>query len=222
MPHRAVIRTIGWLIWMAWRKLRRFIIYRVMHVDDTPHRIALSLAIAIFVTWTPTIGFQMVLAFALAALLGANKFVGVPFVWISNPFTFVPIFLPNYLLGSILLGGQYSSSRFLDAISQASQFQGGWWDRVQAWWQAIWPIFLPLTLGSLIIGGILGLITYFVSFYGIRAYRKKREEFLAHASRRRARKKALKLARKRRRKHDDSADEDQGDQGDASPAESAE
>ncbi len=221
MPHRAVIRTIGWLIWMAWRKLRRLIIYRVLHVDDTPHRIALSLAIAIFVTWTPTIGFQMILAFALAALLRANKFVGVPFVWISNPFTFVPIFLPNYLLGSLLLGGQYSSSRFLKAISQASQFQGGWWDRVQAWWQAIWPIFLPLTLGSLIIGGILGLITYFVSFYGIRAYRKRREDFLAHVSRRRARKKALKLARKRRREHGHLADQNHGDQGDPPPAESA-
>jgi hypothetical protein len=221
MPHRAVIRTIGWLILMAWRKLRRVIIYRVLHVDDTPHRIALSLALAIFVTWTPTIGFQMILAFALAALLGANKFVGVPFVWISNPFTFVPIYLPNYLLGSVLLGGHYSSSRFLDAVSRASQFQGGWWARVQAWWEAIWPIFLPLTLGSLIIGTILGTITYFVSFYGIRAYRKRREEFLAHVRQRRARKRASRLGRWMHRRHEESPKTNHGDRTDSSPPDQA-
>jgi hypothetical protein len=214
MPHRAVIRTIGWLIWTAWRKLRRLIIYRVLHVDDTPHRIALSLGIAIFVTWTPTIGLQMVLAFALASLCRANKFVGVPFVWISNPFTFIPIYLPNYLLGSVLLGGQYSTSRFLDAISRASEFQGGWWPRVQAWWVAIGPIFLPLAIGSLIIGGILGTIAYFVSFYGIRAYRQRREEFLAHIHQRRARRKARRLARRKRKRHGETADEHEGDRSD--------
>ena len=85
-------------------RIERFLIYRVMSLDDTPHRLALGVAIGIFVTWTPTIGLQMVITFLLSALFRANKFVGVPFVWISNPLTIVPIYGPNYLVGCWLLG----------------------------------------------------------------------------------------------------------------------
>ena len=76
-------------------KIKRFFIYRVLGLNDTPHRIALGLAIGIFVTWTPTIGFQMVLTVVLSTLFRANKFVGVPFVWISNPLTVVAIYGPT-------------------------------------------------------------------------------------------------------------------------------
>ena len=62
MPHRYIIR-----------RLRRFFIYRVLHVDDTPHRIALGIAVGIFITWTPTIGMQMILTVLISALVGANK-----------------------------------------------------------------------------------------------------------------------------------------------------
>ena len=93
MPHR-----------FAWKRLKNFFVHRVLHVDDTPHRIALGVAIGVFVAWTPTIGFQMPLTVALAWLLGANKLFSVPFVWISNPLTFVPIYMPNYLVGRWILG----------------------------------------------------------------------------------------------------------------------
>jgi len=52
--------------WFVGKRLKRFLVHNVLHVDDTPHRIALGVAIAIFVTWTPTIGFQMLLTIALA------------------------------------------------------------------------------------------------------------------------------------------------------------
>ena len=84
MPYRYV-----------WQRLKDFIVHKVLRLDDTPHRIALGVAIGFFVTWTPTIGIQMILVVALATLLKANKLVGVPFVWISNPFTIVPIYGPN-------------------------------------------------------------------------------------------------------------------------------
>ena len=71
MPHRYLIK-----------RFRRWFIYRVLHVDDTPHRIALGVAVGIFVTWTPTIGLQMLLCILISALVGANKFVGLPFVWL--------------------------------------------------------------------------------------------------------------------------------------------
>ncbi|HKI70697.1 MAG TPA: DUF2062 domain-containing protein, partial [Verrucomicrobiae bacterium] len=89
------------------RRIERFFVYRVLHVDDTPHRIALGVAVGIFVAWTPTVGFQMILTIILATLLRANKLVGIPFVWISNPFTLGVIYYPNYLLGKFILQGDY-------------------------------------------------------------------------------------------------------------------
>ena len=76
----------------GWRRAQRFVKYRILHVDDTPHRIALGVAIGMFVAWTPTIGFQMGLTVLLCALFRANKLVGVPLVWISNPLTIIPVY----------------------------------------------------------------------------------------------------------------------------------
>ena len=89
-------------------RTKRFFIFRVLHVDDTPHRIALGVAVGIFVTWTPTIGAQMLLTVLLSWLLRANMLVGVPFVWISNPLTVVPIYGPSYVLGRWIVGGEYN------------------------------------------------------------------------------------------------------------------
>ena len=85
-------------------KSRRFVFHNMLHCDDPPHRIALGVAIGMFFTLTPFIGVQMVLVVGAAWLLRANKVVGIPLVWISNPATFVPIFYPCYVIGRTLLG----------------------------------------------------------------------------------------------------------------------
>ena len=150
------------------KRLKRFFIYRVLHVDDTPHRIALGVAIGMFVTWTPTIGFQMMLVVALSWLLRANKAVGVPFVWISNPFTLVPVYYPNYLLGCWLLGEEYQSPDFLAAAAAGDN----WFERLGAWWEATWKVFAPLWLGSLLVGLIVGVLSYFATRYAVVKYRE--------------------------------------------------
>jgi uncharacterized protein (DUF2062 family) len=157
MPHRYIAR-----------KLKAFFVYRVLHVDDTPHRIALGVAIGMFITWTPTIGFQMLLVLSLAWLLGANKLVGVPFVWISNPATFVLIFLPNYYLGRWVLGSNSEAPDF----GKAMTFSGTWLEKVQNWWATTWQVFWPLWLGSIIVGLTLGIISYAVIYYAVLEYRK--------------------------------------------------
>ena len=149
-------------------RLKRFFIYRVLHVDDTPHRIALGVAIGMFVAWTPTIGFQMLLTVALSALLRANKAVGVPFVWISNPFTLLPIYGPNYLVGCWVLRQRAMSLDFLTAAHAT----GGLLEQIQAWWQATWHVFWPLWIGSIQVGLALGILSYFLTRYAVVRYRK--------------------------------------------------
>ncbi|MBT3202527.1 MAG: DUF2062 domain-containing protein [Phycisphaerales bacterium] len=159
MPHRYIAK-----------KIKAFFIYRVLHIDDTPHRIALGVGIGMFITWTPTVGFQMLLVLALAWLLGANKLVGVPFVWISNPVTIAPIFYPNYLLGKYVLGSNCEDPNFTEAIT----LSGTWLEKVQNWWEVTWRVFWPLWVGSIIIGLVLGVISYGLIYYSVIEYRKIR------------------------------------------------
>ena len=151
-------------------RLERFFVYRVLHLDDTPHRIALGVAIGIFVAWTPTIPFQMVSTVALCWLFRANKLVGVPFVWISNPFTLVPIYGPNLLLGQWILGRRMGD---FSAFDRALQCDGGFWDIARAWYDAIQPVFVELWLGSLIVATLLGIGTYFTLYRIINVSRRK-------------------------------------------------
>ncbi len=155
------------------RKTWAFLVHRVLHADDTPHRIALGVAIGVFIAWTPTIGFQMALVVALAWLLNANRVVGIPLVWISNPVTLVPIYLPNYYVGRWIVGSRVPPPDF----AGFANVTGGWLAMVRAWWTITWHGLLPLWLGSLIVATVLGVASYFTTHLGVVAYRRKLREF---------------------------------------------
>lgn len=190
---------------MLSRRLRAFFVYRVLHVDDTPHRIAFGVAIGIFVTWTPTLGFQMIIALALAWLLGANKLVGLPFVWISNPVTVGPIFYPNFALGRWLLGEHYERPRFGRILLESGDsWLETWVVRVQAWWEETYNVLAPLWLGSIIVATVLGIATYIAIRYAVLAYRKALELRREHRRQLREARKARKgRLWKRRRKSEE-------------------
>ncbi len=160
---------------MVWKKARDFVIYRVLGADDTPHRIALGVAVGFFVAWTPTLGFQMMIAITMASLLRANKAVPVPIVWISNPATIIPVYYPNYLVGLWLAGGE---RRGLDEWRQLlNGFAGsevGWWTAIQEWWRFTAEIVVPLWVGSCTVGLVLGFVTYVLTWWAVRAYRQRR------------------------------------------------
>ncbi len=157
------------------RRLRWIFTHRVLHADDTPHRIALGVAIGIFITWTPTVGVQMALTAALAWVFRANKLVGIPFVWISNPLTAGPLYTFNFKVGKRLLGSNYSSPNFSEVFEIGGS---GWWEtlwnRTQTFWVEMWKVFPPLWLGSVLIGLILGAATYFFVYRTVVTYRKFR------------------------------------------------
>lgn len=158
------------------KRIELFFVYRVLHVNDTPHRIALSVAIGIFVAWTPTVGFQMILTILLAALFRANKLVGVPFVWISNPVTLVPIYrYCNYAVGRALLRGEHLPPDFSKvAVVPHSWSLDCWLTSIRTFWEATWHAMCPLWLGSIVVGLTLAAISYGIVRYAVVTYRKRR------------------------------------------------
>ena len=166
----------------AIRRTELFLVYRVLHANDTPHRLALGISLGFFVAWTPTIGFQMVLVLLLALALRANARVGLPIVWISNPFTVIPIYLPNYWLGSKLLSFvtgrenfDYEQVRsFLSenfnrpGIALSRFFDVSFWSELGS---LLLKISLDLWIGSVVIGSIVAVVAYIVSYKSIVWYR---------------------------------------------------
>lgn len=153
------------------RRARAFVSHNVLHADDPPHRLALGAAIGVFVMFTPTLGFQMLINVMLAWLLKANKAIGVIVVWISNPATFIPIFYPCYLVGRILLQREPVSEAWWRRIAHPPP---GWWPTVAFYWSQILEIAVPLWLGGVVVGTLMACLTYYFLYYAICSYRLRR------------------------------------------------
>ena len=163
------------------RQIEHFIVYRILHADDTPHRLALGIALGVFVAWTPTVGLQMVLVLLLATIFRANRPVGIPVVWISNPITAAPLYYVNYRLGQYLLGlfGErpnieytwlkqklYDFNSFTYILNNI--FHAEFWRKLA---YIVGDFTLDLWVGSIILALFLGVICYIISYKTIVWYR---------------------------------------------------
>jgi uncharacterized protein (DUF2062 family) len=153
------------------RRLRHFVFHSILHADDPPHRLALGIALGMFTMVTPTVGFQMLIVVFLAWLFRANKVVGLPIVWITNPATIIPIFFSCYRLGQAILGRPEVGLEWWARMSNRPE---DWWPRVQFYWDRFMEIAVPLWLGSMIVALVLGYVSYYVSYYAIAGYRMRR------------------------------------------------
>ena len=171
-----------------WRRTRRFLIVKVLHANDTPHRIALGIAIGVFIGLTPTVGLQMIIALALATALRANKVVCIPMVWITNPVTLVPIYLVCFRVGSALVGSQTAAigqdPMMTIQTLEAGVGAGGWrqWLDLQFWRELLVTmtrVGVELWVGCIVVGFIAAVLSSFVGRWGVAAYRERRERVRA-------------------------------------------
>lgn len=156
------------------RRIKQFIVYKILHVDDTPHRIALGVAIGVFVAWMPLPGLQMILVLAVAALLGGNKVVGLPLVWLNNPLT-APVNLLCYRLGCWMLRIKGNGAKIVQAIQDA--LAPGVVDvvhRFVGFFRAVQGAFWPWLVGSIVIGLATGAATYLLTYRAVVGVRRRR------------------------------------------------
>jgi hypothetical protein len=154
----------------GWKKVKAWFIH-LLHMDDSPHAIALGVAIGAFVAATPTWGVQMLMVVGLAWLLRANKVAGIPVVWITNPFTNVPIYSFCYVVGHALVGGP-SLGEVKEALVAVSDSNIGWATLGQRWLGLMWHAAAPLWLGCVVVGLVAGAICYVILYYLIAHHRR--------------------------------------------------
>ncbi|MCL4201579.1 MAG: DUF2062 domain-containing protein [Pirellulaceae bacterium] len=147
-----------------------------MTLDDTPHRIALGMAIGVFIAWTPTVGVQMLAVIPIACLLGANRIAGLIGVYLSNPLTFLPMYWLDYRFGAALLGNPLTFDEFRGILARE-----GW---AECWWGLVGiglEMAVPMWLGGIILGTISGLIGYAATFWLVGMLRPSKFPTLARS-----------------------------------------
>jgi len=73
------------------------------HQNGSPFFNAKGLAIGVFSGCFPFFGFQTLLGIFFAKLAKGNVVLAAIGTWISNPFTYIPLYYFNYRVGSIFL-----------------------------------------------------------------------------------------------------------------------
>ncbi|MFH0910510.1 MAG: DUF2062 domain-containing protein [Planctomycetota bacterium] len=134
---------------------------RVARSRATPHAIALGAALGVFVAMTPTIGLQMLIAAILATLLGGNRLAAILPVWITNPFTIVPVFTFNYWIGRLLVDGPTLHEFNLEIQHLRDLLlSGGFGKATGATFALGMDLLIPLWLGSVLVGLACALPAY--------------------------------------------------------------
>lgn len=142
---------------------------KILGLNDSPHAIGLGVAIGIFVAFTPTAPFQMILAFSIAWICRSNKTAAVIPTWITNPITNPPIFFGQYLTGAYLFNYPLVDKETF-AIYSKLVMDLTLWSPVNLFHQIIhilkmtWhDVGQPLLIGSLIWSVVISIPFYFIT-----------------------------------------------------------
>jgi uncharacterized protein (DUF2062 family) len=146
--------------WMDWLwEIPQRLLRQILALEDTDHSKALGVAIGMFIGMTPTVGIQMAMvllfAFFTSRLFYFNRMAALLTVYISNPFTVLPLYWMNYKIGTWFVEGDVTRAE----LAKALEYHG-----FAEWWEAILELFLaiggPLIVGSLVVATVLGLASY--------------------------------------------------------------
>lgn len=172
------------MIARLWQRLRDVVVHRIIGVADTPHRIAWGMFLGTVIAWTPTIGLQIVLYIAFATLLRANKVSGIPILFISNPFTAVPLYYSAWWVGNAVthLGSAEGAGPPTDLVHFDPDSYGDFLSK-QFWsdvGNALLALGGELWLGCLIVGIAMGIPGYLLTYWAVNAYRRSRGAHAEH------------------------------------------
>ena len=149
-------------------RIKQFIRLYVLHSDDPPHKLALGISIGLFVAFLPFLGVKTILAIGLAWLLGGNKAVCVPMVWLSNPLTIVPMSYPGYWLGCCI----FQQSLSEDWVQTLSSHET-WIVKANQLLNCFTEVALPLIVGCCLEALLMAVPTYFISLALISWFRRR-------------------------------------------------
>lgn len=132
----------------------------------SPRQVARGLAIGILIGLTPPLGLQMVAAVAIATLLHANRAAAVAAVWITNPFTALPIYASTYRVG-LLFVPHYRPVSIRKRLTAVIVDEDGEWLNLAQQFKELTSlgaeVLVPMSLGGLFVGLLLASVVYLLT-----------------------------------------------------------
>ncbi len=175
--QREQVRRRRWIRYLRPQmgRLSRYAWKRLLRLKASPHAIAAGVAVGVAISFTPLVGFHLILAAAITWLLRGNIIAAWIATLVGNPWTFPFLWSASYMCGKLALDGTLAATAFdmqrilADPVSVLA------------------PVFWPTTLGGILLGAAIALVTYWPVQRAIAAHRAHRASRMAAARHRRLR-----------------------------------
>ena len=155
----------------------RNFIHPILKINDTAESIALGTAMGLVIAMTPTVGIQMVLVIILGTIVRANRFAGIVMVYLSNPFTMIPIYWLDYWVGAQVMGiPRISKETFEASFTTFGDIlgDGGIWAALSFLMELKLQIVVPMFLGGTLVGLLLAAPAYPLTLGIVRAHQRRK------------------------------------------------
>ncbi|MEX1153678.1 DUF2062 domain-containing protein [Parvibaculum sp.] len=152
----------------GWKRAIQYGWRRIWRLSGTPHAIAMGVAAGVFASCTPFFGFHILIAMLVAWILRGNLIASAIGTFVGNPLTFPAIWFIVYEVGRYMVGAPVGADPDIAETLQS--------DRA---FDMILPLLVPLTVGAIPVGIVLGCVTYVVTRSGVEAYQLRRRRRLA-------------------------------------------
>ena len=171
-----------------------FYIRRIMRpfvrTNDSSRQIAGGIAIGGLVAFSPTVGLQMLIAAVLTTVLSCSRLPALAIVYITNPFTAIPIYLFCYVVGVHILkpfGFTLDMEQITRLLVRPEDL--GFWETIYSKLGDVfalgWNAFAPLWLGCLFVGTLAAILAYYVSLRFVTGHRLIKAEKMARRAQKR-------------------------------------
>lgn len=134
-------------------------IRKILLLDCPPARIATASAVGVIIGFSPYIGFHTVIAIGVSFIFNLPLYPLIVGAYITNPFTFIPIYTLCYKFGEMITGQtadfpvNFSDMTLTTVLETAKSF------------------IVPFFAGAHLLGLILGAIAYILTYYLVKKYK---------------------------------------------------
>ena len=141
------------------QRISKFISW-LWNQEGSPSQRALGFGVGIFSGCFPFFGLQTLMGVFLAKIFKGNSILAAVGTWISNPFTYVPLYYFNYRLGSLILNKDKNIVDFSHITTNELWSQG-------------WYLSSRLVMGSICMGLLTGIVGGLVLYFLLRKFSNK-------------------------------------------------
>ncbi|MBN2780140.1 MAG: DUF2062 domain-containing protein [Alphaproteobacteria bacterium] len=148
---------------------------RILRIKGNPEGIARGLALGIAISLTPFVGFHLILIGLFCWLVRGNFLAGALSSLLGNPITFPFIWYIIYVLGIVMSpipahGVDLSPAALFNMFG--AFIRSVWSLNLDLFIHRVWPVWLPMLIGSIPLFIISYAFVYSVSVRIIRRYQK--------------------------------------------------